>query len=111
MRDDALPMRRLLLAGAAVVAMVAIAVGAVLAILAHRRVPVGGIAIDKPAPLADGLPMLQAAPQPDLAAYLAAKRRALDGLAEPDAASGASHLSIAAAMALKASDAGSGALR
>jgi hypothetical protein len=97
MRDDALPMARLVLAGMAVVATVAIAVGIVLAILAHRHVPVGGIAIDKPAQLADGLPMLQTAPQPDLAAYQAAKRRALDG--------GAPHRSIAAAMALRAASA------
>ncbi len=98
MRDDALPMRRLLLAGVAIAATLAIAVGVVLAMLAHRRVPVGGLAIDQPAPLADGLPMLQTAPQPDLAAYRAQKRRALDG----HAASGASPMSIDTAMALRA---------
>lgn len=104
MRDDALPMGRLVLAGVAVVTTVAIAVGVVLAILAHRHVPAGGIAIDKPAQLADGLPMLQSAPQPDLAAYQAAKRRAL-GDAAP-------HVSIEAAMALRAaSAAASGAAR
>ena len=107
MRDDALPMGRLVLAGVAVVATVAIAVGVVLAMLAHRHVPVGGVAIDKPAQLPDGLPMLQTAPQPDLAAYQAAKRSALEG-----AASGAPHLSIATAMALRAaSAAASGAAR
>ncbi len=79
MRDDALPIGRLVLAGVAVMATVAIAVGVVLAILGHRHVPVGGIAIDKPAPLDEGLPMLQSAPQADLAAYQAAKRQALGG--------------------------------
>jgi len=100
MRDDALPMARIVLAGVAVVLTVAIAVGAVLAILAHRHVPVGGIAIDKPSPLDEGLPMLQSAPQPDLAAYQAAKRQALDS-ARP--------LTIAAAMAQQAASTASAA--
>ena len=98
MRDDALPMGKIVLAGVAVVLTVAIAVGAVLAILAHRHVPVGGIAIDKPSPLDDGLPMLQSAPQPDLAAYQAAKRQALDG---------ATPRTIADAMARQAASAAS----
>jgi len=103
MRDDALPMTRIVLAGFAVVLTVAVAVGVVLAILAHRHVPVGGIAIDKPSPLDAGLPMLQSAPQPDLAAYRAAKQQALDG---------ATPLTIAAEMARPgASAASAGAAR
>ena len=98
MRDDALPMVKIVLAGFAVVLTVAIAVGAVLAILAHRHVPAGGIAIDRPSPLDEGLPMLQSAPQPDLAAYQAAKRQALDG---------ATPLTIAVAMAQRAASAAS----
>ena len=81
MRDDALPVGKIVLAGFAVVLTVAIAVGIVLAILARRHVPAGGIAIDKPSPLDERVSMLQSAPQLDLAAYQAAKRQALDGAA------------------------------
>ena len=107
MRDDALPIGRLLLAGAAIAATIAIAIGAVLAILAHRRVPVGGVRIDQPAPLAPGQPMLQAAPQADLAAYKSAKLQALHGLGWIDAASGVAHLPIETAMALRSAQAAS----
>jgi len=78
MRDDALPIGRLVLAGVAVVATVAVAVVVVLAMLAHRHVPVGGLAIDQPVQPEAGRPALQSAPQPDLAAYRAAKRQALE---------------------------------
>jgi hypothetical protein len=78
MRDDALPIGRLVLAGVGVLATVAIAVGVVLAMLGHRHVPVGGLAIDRPVQPGHGLPALQAAPQPDLASYRADKRLALD---------------------------------
>jgi len=103
MRDDALPVGKIVLAGFAVILTVAIAVGVVLAILARRHVPAGGIAIDKPSPLDERVPMLQSAPQLDLAAYQAAKRQALDG---------ASPSTIAAAMARQAaSGASAGAAR
>lgn len=112
MRDDALPIGRLLLIGVAILAIVATTVGAALAMLSHRRVPSGGVAIDKPAQLGRDLPMLQAAPQPDLAAYQAAKLRALHELGWVDAASGVAHLPIETAMALRAaSAAGNGASR
>ena len=78
MRDDALPIGRLVLAGVAVAATVTLAVAVVLAMLAHRHVPVGGLAIDKPVQPEAGRPALQSAPQPDLAAYRAAKRQALE---------------------------------
>ena len=107
MRDDALPIGRLLLAGVAIAAAIAIALGVVLAILAHRRVPVGGVRIDPPAPLAGDLPMLQTAPQPDLAAYKAAKLQALHGLGWIDAASGVAHVPIETAMALRSAQAAS----
>jgi hypothetical protein len=102
MRDDALPIGRLLLIGAAIFAVVAITVGVAFAVLAHRRVPPGGLAIDKPARLGADLPMLQSAPQPDLASYQAAKLQALHGLGWVDAASGVAHVPIEAAMALRA---------
>ena len=100
MRDDALPIGRLVLAGVAVVATVALAVAVVLAMLAHRHVPDGSLAIDKPIQPETGRPTLQAAPQPDLAAYRSAKRQALE-------AHDASHVSIETAMALQAASAAS----
>jgi len=115
MRDDALPIARLLWAGVAIVVAVSLAIAAVLAILAHRRVPVGGVAIDKPLQLGADLPMLQTAPQPDLAAYKAGKQQALHGLGWVDAASGVAHVPIEVAMAMQvaraASAAASGASR
>lgn len=102
MRDDALPVRRLLGVGAAIVLVVAVAIGVVLAMLAHRRVPPGGVVIDKPAALGAGLPMLQSAPQPDLTAYRTEKEEALHSLGWIDAASGVAHVPIETAMALQA---------
>jgi len=100
MRDDALPIGRLVLAGVAVVATVAVAVVVVLAMLAHRHVPVGDLAIDQPVQPEAGRPALQSAPQPDLAAYRSAKREALEA---PDA----SRISIETAMTLQAASAAS----
>ena len=102
MRDDALPIGRLLWVGAAIVLAVVIAIGVVLAILAQRRVPVGGARIDEPSSPGPGLPMLQTAPQLDLAVYTAEKQRALHGLGWVDAASGVAHVPIETAMALQA---------
>ena len=107
MRDDALPIARLLWVAVAIVAAVTLAIGVVLAILAHRRVPVGGVLIDKPAQLAAELPMLQTAPQPDLAAYEASKLHALHDLGWIDAASGVAHVPIETAMAMRAAQAAS----
>jgi hypothetical protein len=103
-RDDALPIGRLLWVGVAIALAVATAIAVVLAILAHRRVPVGGVLIDKPAQLGADLPMLQTAPQPDLAAYKDAKLHALHWV---DAASGVAHIPIETAMALQAARAAS----
>jgi hypothetical protein len=100
MRDDALPIGRLVLAGVAVAATVALAVIVVLTMLAHRHVPVGGLAIDEPVQPEAGRPALESAPQPDLAAYRSAKRQALE-------ASDASGISIETAMALQAASAAS----
>ena len=112
MRDDALPMGRILLAALAIAATIAIAAGVALALLAHRHVPPGGLAIDKPASPGDGGPALQSAPQPDLADYRAHKLAALHGLGWVDAASGVAHVPIEAAMALQAaSSAGVGDAR
>jgi len=107
MRDDTLPLGRVLVVGATIVLAVACAIGVVLAILAHRHVPVGGVAIDKPVTLPVDLPMLQSAPQPDLAAYRAEKQQALHGLGWVDAASGVAHVPIETAMALQVARAAS----
>ena len=100
MRDDALPVGRLLGAAAAIVLAVAVAIGVVLAILAHRRVAPGGARVDPPPTLGPDLPMLQAAPQLDLAAYRAGQQQALHALGWVDAASGVAHVPIETAMAL-----------
>ncbi len=105
MRDDALPIRRLSWVPVAMAGAVATAIVVVLLLLHHRRVPVGGVAIDEPAPLAPGLPRLQTAPQPDLAAYKAEKLRALHDLGWVDAASGVAHVPIETAMAMMAASA------
>lgn len=98
MRDDALPLRRVVGAGAAVAVTVALAVGVVVFVLAHRGIPLGGAPVAGPAPLPAGDPMLQSAPQDDLAAYRQEKSRALDSLGWIDTASGIAHIPIDAAL-------------
>ena len=105
MRDDALPLLRLSGVAVAMAAAVATAIVVVLLLLHHRHVPVGGVAIAKPAALAPGLPMLQTAPQPDLAAYEAEKLHALHDVGWVDAASGVAHVPIESAMAMMAASA------
>ncbi|MFL6625478.1 MAG: hypothetical protein ACJ8G1_03265 [Vitreoscilla sp.] len=111
MRDDALPVAKLLGAAAAIVGAVALALAVVLLVLHQRRVPPGGRPIAAPPPLSAGQPMLEPAPQPDLAAYEAASRRTLHGLGWVDAASGVAHVPIETAMAMRAAAAASGASR
>ena len=105
MRDDALPLLRLSGVAAGMAGAVATAIVVVLLLLHHRHVPVGGVAIDKPAALAPGLPMLQTAPQPDLAAYKSEKLHALHDIGWVDAASGVAHIPIDTAMAMMAASA------
>jgi hypothetical protein len=100
MRDDALPLQRVVVAGGLIALAVAIVIGVVLAILHGRGVPVGGQAVAKPDPLEADLPMLQSAPQADLAAYRKEKSRELNELGWVDAASGVAHVPIDVAMAL-----------
>ncbi len=107
MRDDALPITRLLWVGVAMGLAVATAVAVVLMILSHRQVPVGGVTIEPPAQLAADLPMLQTAPQTELATYKAGKLHALHDLGWIDAASGVAHVPIETAMALRAAQAAS----
>jgi len=107
MRDDALPVGRLLAAAGAIVGAIACALVVVLLVLQHRRVPLGGRPVAAPPPLAAGLPVLQPAPQAELASYAAQKRQALHGLGWIDAASGVAHVPIETAMALQAARAAS----
>jgi len=106
-RDDALPVAKLLGAAAAVVGAIAAAVLVVLLILHQRRVPGGGHPIAPPPPLAADQPMLEPAPQPDLATHDAAKLHALHGLGWIDAASGVAHVPIETAMAMRVAAAAS----
>ncbi len=109
MRDDALPAGKFVRIGAALPGAITFAIVVVASLLAHRHVPPGGQGIARPTPLAQDLPMLQSAPQTDLATYRLAQRRALDGLGWVDAASGVAHIPIEAAMALQAARAASAA--
>ncbi len=115
MRDDALPVRRIVVVGAIIAGAVAVAIGVVVATLAHRAVPLGGVPVARPAALGDDLPMLQTAPQQELATYRREKADALNGLGWVDAASGVAHVPIDVAMTMlaahAASDAASGAAR
>jgi len=111
MRDDALPVGKLLGAAAAVAGAIAFALVVVLSTLHHRRVPPGGLPVAEPPPMAADQPMLEPAPQPELAAYQAAKLHALHGLGWIDAASGVAHVPIETAMAMRAAAAAPGASR
>jgi hypothetical protein len=68
-RDDALPLARLLLAAAAIVACVLVSVIVVATLMHVRRVPFGGEPVARPARPEGEAPSLQTAPQVDLARY------------------------------------------
>jgi hypothetical protein len=107
MRDDALPGRRFALAAAALATMVALAIATVMVLLHERAVPRGGVPVARPVALPPDEPMLQTAPQDELAAYKRAQSAAL-GRAD------ATHVPIGLAMdrlaaASGASDAARGA--
>jgi hypothetical protein len=90
MRDDALPAGRLLAAAAAIVLVVATAIVVVLAMLRTHGLPRGGEPVAPPARLGAGLPALEVAPQPELAAYRRAQAAAQgDDVASDAAAAGA----------------------
>jgi len=111
MRDDALPIRRIVVTAFGLAVTVAILLGVVVAMLAHRDVPPGGVPVARPAQLGDDLPMLQTAPQQDLAAFRREKAQALDSLGWVDAASGVTHVPIDTAMSMLLARAASGATR
>ena len=62
MRDDALPVGKLLGAAGAVAGAITFALLVVLLILHHRRVPAGGLSVAPPLALAADQPMLEPAP-------------------------------------------------
>jgi hypothetical protein len=100
MRDDALPGRRIALAAAAMAGVVALVIAAVAVLLHERHVPHGGVPVARPVPLPPGDPMLQTAPQDDLAAY---RRAQSEALARADA----THVPITTAMARLSAASGS----
>jgi hypothetical protein len=106
MRDDALPVARIVFIGGGIALGVATAIVIVLAILSARHVPVGGQAVDKPRQSGSDLPVLQSAPQTDLAAWRQEKSRALNRLGWVDAASGVAHVPIDVAMGMLVERAG-----
>ncbi len=102
MRDDALPVGRLALAGLAILLVVAIAIATVLTLLHRRGLPPGGVPVARPADVPASQPALQTAPQQDLAAY---RRDQSAALARADA----DHVPIALAMARVAAGSASSA--
>lgn len=105
MSDPDVPVRRVLMAVAALVLVVVCAVSAVLLLLRHDHLPAGG---------GEGLPggsagwlriggaVLESAPQQDLQDYLATKRAQLNALGWVDREHGIARIPIDAAMALSA---------
>jgi hypothetical protein len=98
MRDDALPVPRLLLAAGAIVAIVATSVVVVAVLLHVRGMPAGGVPVAHPQGPPDGRPALQPAPQEDLAAVRQAQSAQLQRWDRGDAASGVARVPVAVAM-------------
>ena len=119
MPEGRLPVARILLAALAIAGGIAAAIGVVAAILGAHRLPLVGPAIARPAApvvaraesstLAQAVPMLQAAPQADLARYRAEEASALDELAWADAARTTARVPIGVAMAMMVARAASAA--
>ncbi|MDB5818958.1 MAG: hypothetical protein JWQ11_2598 [Rhizobacter sp.] len=105
MSDPDVPVRRVAVAIGALTLVVVCAVTAVVLLLRHDRLPLGG---------GEGLPggsagwlriggaALESAPQQDLKEYLAEKQGQLNGLGWVDADRRYAHIPIEAAMALSA---------
>jgi hypothetical protein len=96
-------MKKLGTAAVALALVVAAAVGAVFGLLGHWRMPPGGQAANVRAVLAVPRPVLQAAPQQDLAQYRQAQQQRLDSLGWVDRAAGVARIPIGDAMDLMAS--------
>ncbi|MGN6528484.1 MAG: hypothetical protein ACTHL8_19005 [Burkholderiaceae bacterium] len=98
MRDDALPVPRLLLAAGALVGIIAFSVVVVAALLHVRGMPAGGVPVARPAAPPDGRPALQPAPQDDLAHVRQAQSTELQRWDRGDAASAVARVPVAVAM-------------
>ena len=110
MPEARLPVRRILMAALGIAGGIAAAIAVVVVVLRTHGLPLGGPAVTRPMPLevsqgerstlALTVPMLQAAPQPDLARYRADEARALDELAWVDPARTTARVPIRVAMAM-----------
>ncbi|HJV59861.1 MAG TPA: hypothetical protein VJ743_02890 [Albitalea sp.] len=98
--------RPIVAAGAAMVLVVAIAVGAVFLLLRHWGATAGQTPAAPAVRPAEG-PVLQSSPQPDLAKYRAEKQRRLDSTGWVDRERGIVHVPVATAMAMLAQRAAS----
>ncbi|QHI97380.1 hypothetical protein GT347_04910 [Xylophilus rhododendri] len=95
-------LRRLSRLAAALVLVIAVAVGSVFGLLHHWRLPPGGDAPGSAGLQAVPAPRLQSAPQDDLAAYRAEQRRQLDAVGWEDRAQGRVRIPVADAIELVA---------
>jgi hypothetical protein len=98
MRDDALPVPRLLLAAGAIVGVIGASILAVAGLLHARGMPAGGVPVARPAAPPDDRPALQPAPQEDLALVRQAQSAELQRWDRGDAASGVARVPVAVAM-------------
>ena len=106
MRGD-VSVRPLLWGGFAIAAAVMIVIGSVFLLLGVWQQPPDPSRVRMAYKLLRPGPVLQSAPQPDLARYLADKQRLLDSAAWVDAQRGIARIPVADAMALLAASAAS----
>jgi hypothetical protein len=98
MRDDALPVGRLLLAAGSILGTIAAVIAAVALLLHLRGLPAGGMPVARPAPPPDGRPALQPAPQDELAAVRRAQSAELGRWSRPDGAGGVARVPVEVAL-------------
>lgn len=106
MRDD-VAARPIAWTALAIAVTVATVIGSVRLLLHAWDTPAGASRVALPDPVAVPGPLLQSAPQLDLAQYRAEKQRLLDSAAWVDPARGIARIPIADAMALLAASAAS----
>jgi hypothetical protein len=100
------PARHIAIAGATIAGTVIGAICVVLLWLHALQLPPGGAPVQAPLRPASA-PMLQSAPQPELASYRAQKEQQLHGIGWVDRSQGIAHIPIEDAMALLAARAAS----
>ncbi len=104
MQDD-VAVRPIVLAGAAIAATVLVVIASVFLLLRLWHEPADLSRVRLPYDLLRPGPLLQSAPQPDLARYRADKQRQLDSAAWVDAQRGIARIPVADAMAMLAASA------